>query len=151
MASSKIEIIGIYQVPYTDELYRKAYQIKYEGISIPFWKKGKIKKALKEELSSIVLIEVFVKNPDNNFDVGDFGQPGIDQAPYEEVFLNSDGTELISRGFDVPKSNELRIAFYLHFFDPARPLKTSYKELICPSIRDIPDRLKQLISYVPCS
>ena len=149
MDSPKLEIIGVYRIPFTEELYKKAYEVKYSGYSIPFWRKGKIKKTLKEELSSIALIEIIVKKPDNKFNMGDFGQPNSDQAPYDEAFLNPEGTQIISRGFDVPNSDEIRILFFLHFFDPEQPLKTSYGQLTCPKIKEIPDRLKQIIDYEP--
>ena len=66
----------------------------------------------------------------------------------DEGFLSADGTELISR-FRQPEDDELRIAFYLHFFDPTRPIKTSYGEFVVDKIDDMPTRLAELLPYEP--
>jgi len=47
----------------------------------------------------------------------------------------------------MPKSGDLRIAFYFHYFDPAKPLMSSYGDLICPAPNVMPERLVRLVPY----
>ena len=144
-----IRIIGAYQVPFNDELYQEAYSLKYYNVSIPFWKKGKIKKQLIEELSSIALIEIEVNNSDGNFDINQIRQKGSDQAPYDEVYLDENGEKIIAEFPDIPDIPIFRVAFFLHFFNPNLPLITQYGEIVCPELIAIPERIDKLHKYEP--
>ncbi len=148
MTDCNVKVLGVYAIPFTDELFEAAMNIKYEGIELSFLEKRRAKKAVKEELSSVVLIETIVTNPDESFDIGDFGQPNSDQAPYDEAYLSLDGVQILSR-FDKPNEDKIRITFFLHFYDPQKPLKSSWGEVSCPTIEDIPMRLKDLVPYEP--
>lgn len=121
--------------------------MKY-GKSFPKQHRKTAKKHLREELSSIVLVEVLVKNHDENLNLIDFNQPGTDQVVYDEGFLTLDGTELISR-YKKPDDVDLRIAFFLHFFDPRKPINTSYGELNIEKVEKMPERLSSLFPYRP--
>ena len=149
MNISNAKVIGVYRIPYTKELYDIAFQKKYGGIPISFWRKMKIRKLLLEELSSIVLVEAMIDNSDKKFDIGDFHQPNSDQVPYDEVYLDEEGEKIIARCFEMPSSDTLRVAFFLHYFDPTQPINISNGEIVCPKICGIPDRLKNIIRYEP--
>lgn len=148
MREPTIQILGIYRVDLTDELIEEAMQVKYGGVSLSESEIRRAKEAVLEELSSVVLVDVLVSSPDERFDVGDFGQPNSDQAPYDEVYLSPDGLSVVSR-YKPPVSDNLRLAFFLHFFDPTKPLKTSYGEIPIPPIRDMPKHYKEMIPYRP--
>jgi hypothetical protein len=148
MKEPKIQILGIYRVDLNEELIEEAMQMKYNGINLSEIEIRKAKEAVLEELSSVVLIDVLVTNPDERFNLGDFGQPGSDQAPYDEVYLSLDGLSMISHD-KLPTSDSFRLAFFLHFFDPTKPLKTSYGEIPAPPIRDMPEHYKKMIPYCP--
>jgi hypothetical protein len=142
-----IELLGAYKVKMTKKLFNEAWDSKY-GDSYPKKHRKKAKKFLREELSSIVLVEVLIRNQDENLNMIDFSQPGADQVAYDEGFLTLDGTELISR-YKKPENEDLRIAFFLHFFDPSKPVNTSYGELKVEKIESMPERLTQLVPYRP--
>jgi hypothetical protein len=149
MSKVKILISGVYKVPFTQKLYNEAYLSKYSGIRIPFWRKNKVKKQLIEELSNIVLIELIVNEFDDTFNIDSFKQPERDQAPYHEVFLNADGTEVISDGSELPEVDKMRVCFFLHYYDPNKPLNTVYGVFDLPEVLELPKRLKDLIQYTP--
>jgi hypothetical protein len=107
-------------------------------------------------LESTVLIEVLVRNRDKRFTVADFSQPqeGVPrdswQVAWAEAYLTEDGKELlVERWADAPKADTLRVAFFLHCWNPAAPLLTSYRELPCPEVKKMPDRLQKLVPYEP--
>jgi hypothetical protein len=67
-----------------------------------------------------------------------------------EGYFSPDGQERIpAESFDVPKVESLRIAFFLHFWNPTAPLRTSYGELLCPQPEPMPERLARLIPFEP--
>ncbi len=148
MADCGINVLGVYRVPLTGELFEKAMNIKYGRTRLSFWDKRKAEKTVREELSSVVLIEAVVTNPDENFDIGDFGQPNSDQAPYDEAYFSLDGCQIVSK-FDKPDGNKIRITFFLHYYDPLQPLTTCSGVVSCPPIQDMPKRLKEIVSYEP--
>ncbi len=94
------------------------------------------------------MVDVLISNPDERFDIGDFRQPDSDQAPYNEVYLSPDGLSVISR-YKPPAGDNFRVAFFLHFFDPTKPLKTSYGEIPIPPIHNMPEHYKEIIPYHP--
>ncbi len=143
-----IHILGAYQVHPTEELFRQAMSLKYGGLALSLDQQDLAKQLVRDELSSVVLFEVLVENPDRNFDVGDFSQPDSDQIAYDEAYLSPDGKSVISR-LRAPDSESLRLAFYLHYVDSSKPLRTSYGELPMPEIQTMPDRVWSLVPYEP--
>jgi hypothetical protein len=148
MAKPKIQIVGVYKIEITDKVFQQAMDIKYGGMKLSRRERKRAEKNVRDELSSVVLFEVLVEQADAQFDVGDFGQPGSDQAAYDEAYLSPDGTSVVS-WFGVPDMDPLRIVFFLHFFDSTKPLATSYGEVGIPATTDIPERLRSVISYEP--
>src|ERR1041385_2459292 len=90
-----ITVLGVCRVPVTDQLFAQAMDWKYGGIDLSPEERRQAEQAVREELSSAVLIECEVRKADENFDVGDFRQPDSDQAAYHEAFLTPDGSALL--------------------------------------------------------
>lgn len=149
MASPSISIVGVFQVPADEALLGEAMELKYGGMTMPFWRRWMAKKAVRSELASVVLIECRVDGADGKFEVGDFRQPGSDQAAYDEAFLSEDGTALAADRYKRPRTRSFRVCFFLHFFEPGKPLESSYGTLDLPEVRKMPRRLQRLIRYEP--
>ena len=147
LADPSIQVLGAYKLEPNADLFAMAMETKYGGLKMSHGERHEAEHAVREELSGAALLEVLVTGRDKRFDVGDFSQDGSDQAPYNEAFLSADGTAVLSRWFDVPSGDTLRIAFYLHFFDPNRQLITSYGSIAVPPLQSIPQRLHDLVPY----
>ncbi len=154
MTAPRVQILGAYKIKLTNQLFQKALTQKYSG---PYSKhlehltekqRHFAEERVKEELSSVVLLEVLVKGADKRFSMGDFRQPDTDQVAYDEAFLSMDGTLVLSR-LAPPENDDLRVAFFLHFFDPQKPLLTSYGEVPVPPLQEMSPHLKRLIPYEP--
>jgi hypothetical protein len=148
MAHPRIEVLGAYRMQPNDDLFSSAMEIKYGGLKLSPAERTDAERCVREELESVALIELRVVSPDERYDTGDFGQPGSDQVAYLETYLSPDGEQVVSR--DIPPSaTDFRVAFFLHFFDPAQPLRTSYGNLTIPPLRTMPPRLVGLVRYEP--
>src|SRR5262249_8704558 len=106
---------------------------------------------IREQLESVVLVEALVLGRDQRFNLSNFCQAREDipranwQVPWEEKYLSLDGRSVIpTRSLDVPEAEDFRVAFYIHFWDPARPLQTSYGPVPCPRPKRMPKRLERL-------
>jgi hypothetical protein len=155
MADPAIELLGIYWLNITDDRLREQLSILY-----PFDVDGvdhaTAERQVREQLEAVVLIEVFVRNRDERFDVGDFAQapPGLPtgshQVAWAEAYMGADGTSLVvDRWSEAPTDRDLRIAFFIHSWDPSLPLQSSYGEIRCPVPQRMPDRLERLVPYEP--
>lgn len=153
VAEPSVEVLGVYQVRATDELIRDRIQYSYSEDDVKT-KEGRaaVERESREFLESIVLVEVVIHGCDERFDVGDFTQR-IDgnrdnwQVAYAEAFLTPDGEALASEhSHDVP-ADDLRVAFFLHFWDSKKPLASSYGDIDCPAVRTMPERLERLVPY----
>lgn len=147
MDNCKIEIVGVYKVPVTDELFQKAMETKF-GTDLPFFEKIKAKKTVKAELSSVVLIEVIINNPSASINLSDFCQPDSDQVAHDEAFLSPDGASVLSRS-KMPAGDRVRLTFFLHYFDPNKPIKSSCGILSASVPIEMPPRLRELVPYEP--
>jgi hypothetical protein len=148
MSKPTIQVLGAYRVELTDELFAAAMELKYGGMKLSNKQRQDAEQAVRGELSSVALLELLVDQLDGVLDLGSFSQPGSDQAAYDEVYLTLDGTALVSR-YAQPKADSFRVAFFLHFFDPAQPLETGYGQIPIPSLRKMPERLQTLVPYEP--
>jgi hypothetical protein len=144
-----IRTVGAYPLEPTPELFSRAIEIKYGELELGSVQRADIERVVREELANIVLLELSVEDRDDRFDVGEFGQPDSDQAPYDERFLSEDGSQIVAEGFDVPTGKRLRCVFFLHNLDTTKPLKTSYGDVQVPQLQPMPDRLLRIISYEP--
>lgn len=119
MADPTIEVLGVYRLFVTDEIFEA--QLPMYGHE----------EECRHHFSCVVLIEAIAKDLDDRFDVGAFTQPnpnypgGYSQVAYDEALLSLDGERLISRKPFCMKnfgSGPVRCAFYLHFYDEGLPL-----------------------------
>ena len=149
MTSPSISVLGVFKVPADDALFEQAIDLKYGGIALSAEQRREAESAVRSELASIVLLECQVSAADGKFKIGDFGQPDSDQAAYDEAFLSDDGTTLAARRYTQPSTPDFRLCFFLHFFDPQKPLRTSYGTVQLPPVSAMPDRLRRLIQYDP--
>jgi hypothetical protein len=143
-----VEVLGVHPVEVGDALIERALALKYEGVELDDREQRSARAAIVEELAGLALIEIMVRDRDDGFDVGDFVQPGSDQAPYDEAFLSEDGAQVVSR-LRAPRTEPLRCAFFLHKFNPALPLETSYGPVRLPELRPMPPRFRGLMPYEP--
>jgi hypothetical protein len=101
------------------------------------------------------LIEIQVKNSEGVFDVGRFTQempntPQSDwQVPYDESILDAAGEKVVADGFLATRNQELwagnvRMAFFFHYLDLSRPLKTPFGDLALPHETKQPRRLSAI-------
>ena len=153
MEEPTIEVLGVYRLRVTNEMFREQFRILY-GRDAAVWFPGKNERRCREWLESAVLIEVMVSNRDERFDMGAFTQRRDDlpreswQVAWAEAFLSADGTARVVKQFgEAPASGDLRIAFYVHFWDSAKPLCSSYGDIKCPSPTPMPERLEKLVPY----
>ena len=147
MNAPQIDLLGVYRLRVTDELVREEAECRSDVPSADELNE------VRQELSSIVLVEVLVRHRDAKFDVGDFSQSqeGVDlsmrQVAYAEVYLSPDGTGIVEECREPPVARTLRIAFFLHLWQAYTPLSSSYGDIACPEAQNMPDRLANLISY----
>jgi hypothetical protein len=100
--------------------------------------------------SDVHLIEAEVDGRPTEVDVGLFTQenPALPEASwqvaYDERYLSEDGTEAGYSPSDVPDAEPTRLAFFLHFLDFDRPIRTPGGEVMLPPPQPTPDRLKQI-------
>ncbi len=103
------------------------------------------------------LVEVLVTGSDRRFDLGaitqaDASTPSTDwQVPYAEKLLTPEGDGVLLDlwgGDGDPEMwiGDVRLAFFMHHLDLARPLTTPFGEATLPSPTARPPRL-QAISY----
>ena len=151
----EVEIIGVYPLQVTPELIEEAFDLKYGGIELDSAARREAERAVREELSSVVLVEVSIKGCTDHLDVGHFGQSDRatlgpnDQVAYDEVFLSEDGREIIGHEFSEIESRNVRLAFFLHYFDAGKPILTSFGPVNPPKPSPMPQRLANLIKYEP--
>jgi hypothetical protein len=149
-----IEVLGIYRIQVTESLFEEQFEILY-SFEMDVEERREAERACREQLDSTVLVELIVTNPDKQFDVGAFTQPdpGLPkenwQAPYLETFLSLDGESLADENDAAPLKDKLRVAFFMHCWQPSHYLRTSYRDIICPKPQPMPDRLRRLVPYEP--
>jgi hypothetical protein len=155
MPEPTVEVLGVYRVRATDELIRDRVEYSYPRDRVAT-KEGRAvaENESREFLESIALVEGLIHNRDDRFNIGDFTQRvvGLDrknwQAAYAEAFLTPDGEALAAKRWtsEIPPG-DLRVAFFLHFWDSATPLTTSYGDIRCPPVTAMPARLERLVPY----
>lgn len=148
MPNPAIRIVGVYKVPFTEDLFDAAMELKYGGVDLTAAQREQAEQAVRAELGSVVLVECEVTGADGRFEVGHFYQPLSDQAAYDEAFFAADGTILPSR-YTKPETLDFRVCFFLHFYDAQKPLESSYGTLQPPSVSDMPERLRGIMRYEP--
>ena len=105
------------------------------------------------------LIEIIIWNLNGKIDMFGFTQeiPGKPessrQVPYEDMFLNNDGTKIIGDVMldeheDRFQTGNVRIAFFFHYLDFSKPLRTPFGPVQLPEVTKRPERLK-MMKYDP--
>ena len=98
MHDPTIKVLGIYRLKVTDELFREQHSILYPdclGMSREI-----TEPEIRQQLESVVLVEVLVLNRNNRFSADDFtqAQMGVSrdrwQAAWAETYLSLDGNSL---------------------------------------------------------
>jgi hypothetical protein len=148
MPQPRIEVLGAYRVDASPELFAEAMQLKYPYEFSSPEARLEAEEHVRSEIFAVVLFELLVRERDGSFSVDHFGQEGSDQAAYCEVFLSEDGESVISDD-RIPPNEPLRMAFFLHYVDSAKPLRTSYGAVAIPTIQPMAARLKSLAPYEP--
>lgn len=105
--------------------------------------------------SKVHLIELNIKANSSDIAIGEFTQrlPGQDpldgQAPWDERFLNADGTQIIGDYFNPPKetTKSTRLAFFLHDIHFEIPLSTPSGNLTLPKPQQMPKRIASILEY----
>ena len=150
MSAPQIDILGVYRLLVTEDLFREQYEILYRDPD------PEAEKQCREQLSSIVLVEVLVSERDDKFKLRHFTQPqeGVPEAnwqtPWAEAYLTPDGEALaVQRWRKPPGTGDLRIAFFLHYWQPDKALRCSYGDIRCPTVQEMPERLRRLVPYEP--
>jgi hypothetical protein len=155
MPQPTIEVLGVYALPVTQDLLQEQTNILY-GADLTGEARLRAELICSEQLESTVLVEAIVRDRDDHFQAGDFCQSRDDvprdswQVAWAEAYLTVDGvTRLEARWPDPPPAKNFRVAFFLHYWNLARPLLSSYGELECPPVKDMPERLQRLVPYEP--
>ena len=155
MAEPSIKVLAVYRLKVTDDLFREQLAILYPA-HLPDVDLAAAERQVREQLDSTVLVEVLVRNRDGRFDMGHFTQPDESiprenwQAAWAEAFLSADGEVLaVDRWSSAPEVGDLRVAFFLHYWDAKRPLRSSYGDIHCPPPQAMPERLERLVPYEP--
>ena len=147
MAQPSVKVLGAYKVEISDETINKFLEEDYGDILTADEMKKEF--ALKrEELESVIALDVSIMNADDGFDAGEFTQPDSDQVAYDEVYLSINGHSIESETKPQDPKN-FRIYFFLHYFDPIKPLLTSYGKVDIPKVEPLPDYLKSLHPFMP--
>ena len=140
MSESTFTVLGVYKPHIPEEIYQQQWQVSGSD------------EDTREHFDGLVLIEAILDDPGGTFKPEHVGQQYQNslQCMYDEAVLSPDGESLIRRDIQCLKATgPLRIAFYLHFYDPRRPIEWSQGKAECPPIEPIPDRLKRLVPYSP--
>ena len=142
----RLEVVGLHPYPVTEELFREAMALKYPFPDMDADGVRAAEAHVRDELSALYVVEIFVQDPVGTFDLGDVHQPSPDmdaddmQVPYDEVMLDtgeSDG------------SGTTRIAFFLHFVDPNAGVETPFGHVPLPAATPLPARLAEVMKYEP--
>lgn len=144
----QVQVVGTYRVTIDDALIREAMDMKFPLGSFSEERRREVQPVVVAEMSSAVLVEVTIEGADDRYTANDFGQPGSEEAAYMESYLSRDGDAVVSQ-YDRPTGDFLRVVFFLHDFDAARPLKTSYGEVSVSTPTEMPERLSRIIRYEP--
>ena len=98
---------------------------------------------INENSDDVDLSDFIAPNPE--LDEGDW------QCPYNEQYLNEEGTELICEPWDEPEegTEPCRIAFFL-FKHSTSFLRTPYGDFSVEDAKPLPERLAEIIEFEEC-
>lgn len=90
------------------------------------------KDTVRAQLGSLALVELEFRDADGTIDVGQLHQPDNENVPYDEVYFSLDRCTVLARAFEEPSARDFAVAFYLHSFEPGRPLETPWGPVELP-------------------
>ncbi len=148
-------IIGVHPLDYSEELFDEAVTARYGLISLSTDRQMRESafEVVRQELASVVLVEMVIQGRDGRMYMGDFGQSrgdvltGGDEVACCEVFLSSDGVERVADYLDQVRGPDVRVAFFLRDYKPARPILTSYGPVEVTLLTPMPMRLRRLAIF----
>ncbi len=150
-------IIGIHPLDAREELFDQAVTERYGLISLSTDRQTRESafEVVRQELASVVLVEMVILGRDRRMYMGDFGQSrgdmlgAGDEVACCEVFLSADGTDRVADYLDEVGGPDVRVAFFLHDFKPTRPILTSYGPVAPSVLTPMPPRLRRLAIFRP--
>jgi hypothetical protein len=159
MTTPTARVLGVFSLPEIE----KYVEAHYHDFAPPRTPKEveAFKETIRDVLRRTVLVEVEINNKDSNFNPDNFRQ-NIDDNEKEwghhwgSLFdircLSHDGSELLAEDpFSFPESlSSFRAVVFIRCWDSSRALMSSYGELSCPPISEMPQRLQRLTPYVAC-
>jgi hypothetical protein len=110
------------------------------------------------KMSDVHLVEIVINQSLINIDVSSFTQendvlPKNEwQTAYDEHFLNNEGTVVVGRFGDqqsLSMFTDTRIAFFMYCIDFNKPLLTQYGNVSLIKPTRIPERLINIIEFIP--
>ena len=145
--AAAVQILGVYRSEISDETYQEQWDALGDDAQT------------KEHFAGLVLVEALAAAVEGELDLVHLGQqlsttdnPRYFQCAYDEALLTVDGQVLVDRRMGcVHGSGELRFTFYLHYFDPQRPIQFQGTDLQTPEVASTPERLVRLVPYNACS
>ena len=113
------------------------YRVKpgYQAVRDAIQRHGR-REGIREVLSALVLVEVEVIGATSRPDLEKWHQAGSDQVPWDELYTTVDRSVVIGRMHAAPSIGDYAVSFYLHAFDPTRPLETPWGRLVLPPPED---------------
>lgn len=145
-----LEAVGVYKWPYTASDVRR--------LSEEVWgdRSSDSLSLAKEQLEGLFVVELLVRSGTGTFNAGQLAQAMPDdrdestQVPYDESFWSADGSEYLQH--DAPPGNPpYRVVFYLHYFDPSKPLVAEWGSIVqLPERTKLPARIANVLKqYLP--
>jgi hypothetical protein len=84
------------------------------------------REAVRQSLATLVLIEIEVTGAPGRPNLSEWHQNGSDQVPWDEVYTTLDCSTVIGTMHNAPAGGDFVMSFFLHFFDPSKPLETPW-------------------------
>ena len=150
-----VEIIGVHPIEVSDKLLREACKIRRGAQDLDDRARTEVERTVAEDLAGTVLVEARIRGRDRALFLGDFGQSADDivqpddPVAYKEHFLNDDGSDIVWTVLEKVRGPDVRVVFFLHQYDPHRPILTSYGPVPPPPTTPMPARLARIIWYTP--
>jgi hypothetical protein len=147
-----IDVLAVYSVPFMDDellgQLRRMYFPTNAYVDPPSSVLAYIERCIP-----LVLVDVVVANADERFTVDDFTQDmeptASPQAAYDEGLFSADGQLLVRKQGCADHLHDGRIMFYLHYYDPFKPIRWTYGSCECPPPQLVPKSIWELMPYTP--
>jgi len=140
-------LIGLYRIVPTLESISQAARF-HGGLEHVLDESGVWKEEVPwDEFQNLGLVELEIRGRHTEEDLLSISQD--DQAAYDEFYLDSSGTRLITEEEAFTTPTPRRICFFLHFIKTSRLLNVCGAKFKLPSFAELPERLKPFTHYLP--